>query len=144
MPFSAKASVLHTRDKFYMSVHPASDPADNFSHGKGRKDRSDPQAFDMSQKRPCHKDCHCQTGYIKADLYPGISSACILRNLPRKKVCGNNGHFATVYQSNPKADHKIAETEIQNLEENSFGKKLNPAFVDIHRYAKEKSNHKTQ
>lgn len=51
-----------------MTVEDVSNQTDHFSHGKGSKDRSDPEAFDVAEEEEGQSGSHGEAGHVEGDL----------------------------------------------------------------------------
>ena len=55
-----------------MTVEDVSNQTDHFSHGKGSKDRSDPEAFDVAEEEEGQSGSHGEAGHVEGDLDSGV------------------------------------------------------------------------
>ena len=90
-----------------MTVEDVSNQTDHFSHGKGGKDRSDPEAFDVAEEEEGQSGSHGEAGHVEGDLDSGVGHFENLSCFTRKQV-GRDEFFSKDHQDS----HKCALEDV--------------------------------
>ena len=98
-----------------MTVEDVSNQTDHFSHGKGSKDRSDPEAFDVAEEEEGQSGSHGEAGHVEGDLDSGVWNIQNIGHFSRKEVCRDDRKSAAVGEGDSEADDEIAHDKIDDL-----------------------------
>ena len=98
-----------------MTVEDVSNQTDHFSHGKGSKDRSDPEAFDVAEEEEGQSGSHGEAGHVEGDLDSGVGYFEDLSCFTREQVGRDDRESAAVGEGNSEADDEIAHDKIDDL-----------------------------
>ena len=98
-----------------MTVEDVSNQTDHFSHGKGSKDRSDPEAFDVAEEEEGQSGSHGEAGHVEGDLDSGVGYFEDLSCFTREQVGRDDRESAAVGECNSDAEDDIAHDKVTDL-----------------------------
>lgn len=127
-----------------MTVEDVSNQTDHFSHGKGGKDRSDPEAFDVAEEEEGQSGSHGEAGHVEGDLDSGVGYFEDLSCFTREQVGRDDRESAAVGECNSDAEDDIAHDKVTDLISESHWKTGKGSFVDIQHLAEGKADYEAE
>ena len=94
----------------YIAYH-----ADDLTHRKRGKDRSDSKTFDMTEETESQSRSHGEAGHVEGDLDSGVWNLQNIGHFSWKEVCRDDRKSAAVGEGNSEADDEIAHDKIDDL-----------------------------
>ena len=129
-------------NKDHTFINDLSGDGNAFSHCKGCKDSSDSKTFDVTEEDTSHT-CSCkQTDNVKRDFNNLILLLYDLGEFPWEKIGRNDRKTTAVGKRYTDTDQYIADHKIKNPVSDAGWKNVDPQFMDIEQFPKEKTNDK--